>query len=286
MYNNNEDYLDSEVFRKPIAFSCGLETQANGQLLSNCQTNELQSLVGDNSSNKEYLDDDFNYTYKDSENKRVFKKKNRIKVKKFIKLSKLFEFVLKFIYFSFRILLILLVFVLISFTGYSYFEKENMNNIEDISEDLIEDKEIENIVEINEDKTVVTIDSSTLEFKEKTIGYINELNSIIEGEKDCINNLYKGIVSVNETYLYFLKTQELKETLQKEYFDYNINSEYSSTQRYVNQIFIETINLSKSIIKSYLISDKKDKYITSMLNFIDSHNNKIVELDNRLDNLK
>ena len=38
---------DSEVFRKPIAFSCGLETQANGQLLSNCQTNELQSLVGD-----------------------------------------------------------------------------------------------------------------------------------------------------------------------------------------------------------------------------------------------
>ena len=286
MYNNNEDYFDSEVFRKPIAFSCGLETQANGQLLSNCQTNELQSLVGDNSSNKEYLDDDFNYTYKDSENKRVFKKKNRIKVKKFIKLSKLFEFVLKFIYFLFRILLILLVFVLISFTGYSYFEKENMNNIEDISKDLIEDKEIENIVEINEDKTVVTIDSSTLEFKEKTIGYINELNSIIEGEKDCINNLYKGIVSVNETYLYFLKTQELKETLQKEYFDYNINSEYSSTQRYVNQIFIETINLSKSIIKSYLISDKKDRYITSMLNFIDSHNNKIVELDNRLDNLK
>ena len=39
--------VDSEVFRKPIAFSCGLETQANGQLLSNCQTNELQSLVGD-----------------------------------------------------------------------------------------------------------------------------------------------------------------------------------------------------------------------------------------------
>jgi len=38
---------DNEVFRKPIAFSCGLETQANGQLLSNCQTNELQSLVGD-----------------------------------------------------------------------------------------------------------------------------------------------------------------------------------------------------------------------------------------------
>lgn len=240
----------------------------------------------DNSSNKEYLDDDFNYTYKDSENKRVFKKKNGIKVKKFIKLSKLFEFVLKFIYFLFRILLILLVFVLISFTGYSYFEKENMNNIEDISKDLIEDKEIENIVEINEDKTVVTIDSSTLEFKEKTIKYINELNAIIEGEKDCINNLYKGIVSVNEVYLYFLKTQELKESLQKEYFDYNIGSEYSSTQRYVNQIFIETINLSKSIIKSYLISDKKDKYITSMLNFIDSHNNKIVELDNRLDNLK
>ena len=43
--NNKEN--DSEVFRKPIAFSCGLETQANGQLLSNCQTNELQSLVGD-----------------------------------------------------------------------------------------------------------------------------------------------------------------------------------------------------------------------------------------------
>ena len=39
--------IDSEVFRKPIAFSCGLETQANGQLLGNCQTNELQSLVGD-----------------------------------------------------------------------------------------------------------------------------------------------------------------------------------------------------------------------------------------------
>ena len=39
--------IDSKVFRKPIAFSCGLETQANGQLLSNCQTNELQSLVGD-----------------------------------------------------------------------------------------------------------------------------------------------------------------------------------------------------------------------------------------------
>jgi len=38
---------DNEVFRKPIAFSCGLETQTNGQLLSNCQTNELQSLVGD-----------------------------------------------------------------------------------------------------------------------------------------------------------------------------------------------------------------------------------------------
>jgi len=35
------------VFRKPIAFSCGLETQANRQLLSNCPTNELQSLVGD-----------------------------------------------------------------------------------------------------------------------------------------------------------------------------------------------------------------------------------------------
>jgi len=29
MYN-----LDNEVFRKPIAFSCGLETQANRQLLS------------------------------------------------------------------------------------------------------------------------------------------------------------------------------------------------------------------------------------------------------------
>jgi len=36
------------VFRKPIVFSCGLETQANGQLLSNYPTNELQSLVGDN----------------------------------------------------------------------------------------------------------------------------------------------------------------------------------------------------------------------------------------------
>jgi len=41
------DFYDSEVFRKPIAFSCGLETQANRQLLSNCPTNELQSLVGD-----------------------------------------------------------------------------------------------------------------------------------------------------------------------------------------------------------------------------------------------
>ena len=41
---------DRDVFRKPIAFSCGLETRANGQLLSNCQTNELQSLVGDNSN--------------------------------------------------------------------------------------------------------------------------------------------------------------------------------------------------------------------------------------------
>ena len=38
---------DSEAFRKPIAFNCGLETQANGQLLGNCPTNELQSLVGD-----------------------------------------------------------------------------------------------------------------------------------------------------------------------------------------------------------------------------------------------
>ena len=38
---------DSEVFRQPIVFNCGLETRANGQLLSNCQTNELKSLVGD-----------------------------------------------------------------------------------------------------------------------------------------------------------------------------------------------------------------------------------------------
>jgi len=38
-------FNDNEVFRKLIAFSCGLETQANGQLLSNCQTSELQSLV-------------------------------------------------------------------------------------------------------------------------------------------------------------------------------------------------------------------------------------------------
>ena len=53
MYN-----LDNEVFRKPIAFSCGLETQANRQLLSNCQTNELQSLVDDLKTkyNKIYLD--------------------------------------------------------------------------------------------------------------------------------------------------------------------------------------------------------------------------------------
>ena len=38
---------DNEVFRKPTVFNGGLETQANGQLLSNCQANELQSLVGD-----------------------------------------------------------------------------------------------------------------------------------------------------------------------------------------------------------------------------------------------
>jgi len=32
---------------KVIHTTSGLETQANRQLLSNCQTNELQSLVGD-----------------------------------------------------------------------------------------------------------------------------------------------------------------------------------------------------------------------------------------------
>ena len=70
---------DSEVFRKPIVFNGGLETQANRQLLGNCQTNELQSLVDD----ENFLNDEVEKINQIIENeKKSYEKDSLIKKRK------------------------------------------------------------------------------------------------------------------------------------------------------------------------------------------------------------
>jgi len=73
---------DGEVFRKPIVFNGGLETQANRQLLGNCQTNELQSLVDD----ENFLNDEVEKINQIIENeKKSYEKDSLIKKRKFAK---------------------------------------------------------------------------------------------------------------------------------------------------------------------------------------------------------
>lgn len=217
---------------------------------------------------------DFNKTNKkfcqDDENKdiSVSYKKNYFKI--FISHS------LQGIYFLLKIIFFILLFIIITNT-YKAIQIKNKNNIEVVTESLSQET-TENIINNNINKEI----NNT--FLQTTTNYIIKLNEILEGEKACIQNLKEKIITEKECYNYFNKSLERKNEILQKYLKEDFeNTDYNNLiVNKTKQTYLNSINLSKSIINRYLSSENYLKMISDMEVFLPKHQEYIKELQDLL----
>lgn len=232
------------------------------------------------SKNKEYLDEDF--IYEDDKKKIILEKSKKEKKRKPIKKKEkkkhnLLKYFLNFIYFLVKILFLLfLYFLIFSVSRYYYLEDKYS---EELSTEVVP-------IEDNSIVPSIPVSPELIVFKELMIEKCLDLNSIIEGEKDCINKLNENQISLYEASLYFDKTQTKKQTILDEFYDSNVSEKFFNIQNYLKEMYIYSINLSKQIKTRYNNSESNIMVINDFNDFLQKHNARISEYEILLENFK
>ena len=232
-----------------------------------------KELYGDtikNSTKKEYLEGNFDYIdeFPVEINKKVKEKKQKkIKENKFSKIP-LLNYFLTFIYFCLKVI-ILFVFSFMIFCTIRYSETN-----EYFEQELIETITPTPVVtEIPNDE--IFDSPEKVIFKETMIDKAIELNSIIEGEKECIKKLSSNLISLYDASIYFDKTQQRKEDILENFYEGNIREDFYDIQNELKEIYIQSINLSKQIKIHYNNSSNKTNAINDFESFTYKHNQRI-----------
>lgn len=269
------DFYNNDTVLEKLCYE-DEEEATLGYIIHEPSVKELKSLRLENESlnkinkpeEKEYLDGNFVYEddfIKKEKTKIKKEKKQKNKKKKERKKISFFKYILSFIYFCFKIIFLLIIFFIIfSISRYSYLEEKYSNEVlESPTETIITPTPI------------VEVSSELIKFKELMIEKSIELNSIIEGEKDCINKLENNKISLYEASVYFDKTQTRKQEILDSFYDSNIREDFKNIQTYLKEMYIYSINLSKQIKTRYNNSANKTLAIQDFNDFINKHNERI-----------
>ena len=226
---------------------------------------------------KIYLDENFVF----EDNTPIKKDKNSIPIKqkavKSKKQKKSFNPLkpfLNLIYFCFKIIFLLFVyFIVFSISRYSYLEEKYSDEVETPTK----------VVTVTP-TPIVEVSSELIEFKKLMIEKSIELNSIVEGEKDCITKLSNNKISLYEASVYFDKTQDRKQEILDSFYDSNIKEDYKNIQTYLKEMYVYSINLSKQIKTRYNNSSNKTLVIQDFNDFLKKHNERVSDYEVMLGN--
>lgn len=222
---------------------------------------------------------------KEELNKTSFKnKKDNKKKKRNGTIPRIFNFLLKVFYIFMKFLFCLLLIFLVILLLYNY-KKEIKETVTQDTKKVVYD------IDTTEETTIeITIPTKTSLEEDKLFikvcsEYVMTLNSVVEGDKLCINNLKNGKVTLKETNDYFSKSERTKKNLKEDFLKEIDNENYSQIISYIEQTFDLSINNSKQIENEYMISGSKEKAVSYFNSYYEKHLERVTEIQNSLGNI-